>query len=99
MVVTRLRVPPGEAAAFSAAAREALAELSVRPGYLTGELGRAVDDQDLWLLSSRWEGVGAYRRGLSAYDVKMALAPLMAYVVNEPSAYDVVVRVDADHGT
>ena len=43
---------------------------------------------------SEWEGMGSYRRGLSAYDVKLALAPLMPFVVNEPSAYEVVVGQD-----
>jgi len=96
LVVTRLQVPPGEEAAVSAAAREALVAMSLRPGYLSGELGKAADDPGLWLLHSRWTGVGAYRRGLSSYDVKLALAPLMGYVVQEPSAYEVVATVHAD---
>jgi hypothetical protein len=47
------------------------------------------------VLSSEWETVGGYRRGLSAYEVKAALAPLMAYVDNAPSAFDVVAALDA----
>ena len=93
LVVTRLRVPPGDEEPFAAAAGQALELLSARPGYLAGDLGRAADDADLWLLCSRWTGAGAYRRALSAYDSKVALAPLMAYALDEPSAYDVVVSV------
>lgn len=95
LVVTRLRVPPSEETSFAAAAQEALAMLSTRPGFRTGALGRAADDPELWLLSSRWSGAGAYRRGISSYDLKIALAPLMGYVVSEPSAYDVVASVEA----
>ena len=95
MVVTRLRVPPADEESVVPAAREALEALATRPGYLSGQLGRAADDPQLWLLASRWTGAGTYRRALSSYDLKVALAPLMAYVVVEPSAYDVVVAVDA----
>ena len=35
-------------------------------------------------------GRASYRRALSGYDVKLALADLMAYVDNEPSAFEVV---------
>lgn len=93
LAVTRLRVPPADEAGVVAAAQDALAALSARPGYLRGDLGRSIDDESLWLLCSRWVGVGAYRRGLSAYDVKVALAPLMAYVVEEAGAYEVVATV------
>jgi hypothetical protein len=48
------------------------------------------------VLATEWDAVGAYRRGLSAYEVKLALAPVMAYVVNAPSAYEVVVTVEAE---
>lgn len=95
LVVTRLRVSSQDNETFQNAAREALVLLSQRAGYLAGDLGRAADDPDLWLLCSRWTGAGAYRRALSAYDSKLALAPLMAFVVDEPSAYDVVVSVPA----
>ncbi len=98
MVVTRLRVPPGDEESVSAAAREVLDALSARPGYLSGQLGRAADDPTLWLLASRWTGAGTYRRALSSYDLKIVLAPLMSYIVAEPSAYDVVVAVDAPPG-
>ena len=57
---------------------------------MRGHLGRAADDPTLWVLVTEWEAIGAYRRGLSSYDVKVSLAPLMTYVVAEPSAYEVV---------
>lgn len=68
-----------------------LSALQDRPGFRDGYVGRAVDDQQLWVLESRWESVGAYRRALSAYDVKVAAAQVMQRAVSEPSAYEILV--------
>ncbi len=37
-----------------------------------------------------WEHVGAYRRALSAYDVKLHAVPLLGRALDEPSAYELV---------
>ncbi len=68
-------------------ARQALAE---RPGYLDSTIGRNVDDPTLWVLSTTWEHVGAYRRALSSYDVKLRAVPLLSRALDEPSAYEPV---------
>lgn len=93
LVVTRFDVPEADAPAFLPLAQVALAAFAARPGYLRGWVGRAADDPGAWLLATEWEGVGAYRRGLSSYDAKMATAPLLAFGRDEPSAYEVVVAV------
>jgi hypothetical protein len=85
--VTRLRVPDQDTAAFGAAAAVLLTTLSARPGYRDGELGRSADDPSLWALVTRWDGVGAYRRGLGAAEVKIAGAPVWVYALDEPSVY------------
>jgi heme-degrading monooxygenase HmoA len=85
--VTRLRVPDQDTAAFGAAAAVLLTALSARPGYRDGELGRSADDPSLWALVTRWDGVGAYRRGLGAAEVKIAGAPVWVYALDEPSVY------------
>ena len=77
----------GEAEAFREQAERAQAVLAARPGYLDGQLGRNADDPTLWVLMTRWEHVGAYRRALSSYDVKVGAVPLLSRAVNEPSAY------------
>jgi heme-degrading monooxygenase HmoA len=85
-VVTRLRVP-GTDAGFAAAVDVLLSALAARPGYRDGELGRCTDDANLWALVTRWDGVGAYRRALSAAEVKLAGAPVWLYALDEPGAY------------
>jgi hypothetical protein len=96
LVVTRFDVPEGESAAFLPKAEAALAAFAARPGYVRGRIGRAADDPTLWVLTTEWTGVGAYRRSLSAYDVKVDAAPLLSLGRDEPSAYEVLV---ADGGS
>lgn len=89
LVVSRFRVPAPDAASFRSDMEVAHAALAVRPGYLEGTLGRNVDDPELWVLATRWDNVGAYRRALSAYEVKMQAVPLLSRAIDEPSAYEV----------
>lgn len=90
LVVSRFRVPVDEGESFRADLQVALEALAERPGHLDGTVGRNVDDPELWVLSTRWEHVGAYRRALSAYDVKLRAVPLLSRALDEPSAYEVV---------
>jgi quinol monooxygenase YgiN len=90
LVVSRFRVPVEDGESFRADVQQALEALADRPGHLNGTVGRNVDDPELWVLSTRWEHVGAYRRALSAYDVKLRAVPLLSRALDEPSAYEVV---------
>jgi quinol monooxygenase YgiN len=90
LVVNRFRVPVPEADALRAQLEEAHALLATKPGYVDGALGRNLDEPDLWVLTTRWESVGGYRRALSSYDVKLAAVPTLSRALDEPSAYEVV---------
>ena len=96
LVVTRYRVPPAEGDAFLAEAGRVLALLSVRPGFVHGSVGRAADDEQLWLLATEWAGAGAYRRALSSYEVKTGATALLSTAVDEPTAYELHLRADAE---
>ncbi len=85
--MTRLRVSPSSAAGLPADLDRLLAALAARPGFLGGESGRCADDPQLWALVTRWDGVGAYRRALSAAEVKIAGAPVWLHAVDEPGAF------------
>ena len=85
--VTRLRVPENEAADAAAAVAALLTELAARPGFLGGEFGRSTEDAGLWALTTRWDGVGSYRRALSAAEVKIAGAPVWVHAVDEPGVF------------
>jgi hypothetical protein len=90
LVVSRFRVPVAEGAEFRAELAAAHSVLAERPGYVDGRIGRNVDDPTLWVLTTQWENVGAYRRALSAYEVKLNAVPLLSRAIDEPSAYEVV---------
>jgi hypothetical protein len=85
--VTRLRADGADGAALAAAVAELLTALADRPGFRDGEFGRSADDPGLWALVTRWDGVGSYRRGLSAAAVKIAGAPVWVHAVDEPGVY------------
>ena len=90
LVVNRFRVPLDAGETFRAGLDAARAALAERPGYVDGRIGRNLDDPTLWVLTTRWENVGAYRRALSAYDVKLNAVPLLSRALDEPSAYELV---------
>lgn len=90
LVVTRFRVQDAEASAFRARAEQSLTVLRAQRGHLRGRLGRSADDPSLWVLVTEWSGVGAYRRALSAYDVKVHAAPLLGEALDEPGAFEVL---------
>ena len=95
IVVNRFRVPEAEAASFRADLERARETLSVQAGFVAGRIGRNVDEPDLWVLTTEWEGPGAYRRALSAYDVKLTAVPTLSRALDEPSAYESVLSGEA----
>ena len=90
LVVTRYEVPPAGAVEFLGRAREALAVLAAQPGFRGGRVGRATDEPRLWALTCEWESVGAYRRALGSYEVKVGVVPLMYGALDEPTAFEVL---------
>lgn len=107
LVVNRFRVGRGAAdgrdavgadpdgSEFAARAREALAAFAARPGFVDGQLGRAADDPSWWCLVTRWESVGAYRRALGDFQVRLAATALLADSVEEPAAYEVLAHTES----
>jgi hypothetical protein len=85
--VTRLRATGDDGEALAAAVVPLLAALGSRPGFVSGELGRSADDPSLWALLTRWDGVGSYRRALSAAEVKITGAPVWVHALDEPGVY------------
>jgi hypothetical protein len=90
LVVNRFRVPVIEASDFRQGLELALATLAAQRGYLGGSIGRNVDDPELWVLQTTWESPGAYRRALSAYDVKVQAWALLGQAIEEPSAFEII---------
>lgn len=96
LVISRYHVTDDDFRAFLEDSRAALAALSAQRGFLRGHVGRATDDPSLWVLSTEWESVGAYRRALTAYDVKVRAVPVMYRALDEPSAFEVLDQVPVE---
>jgi quinol monooxygenase YgiN len=89
-VVTRHRVNQSDLAQWLESAKTALAPLADRPGCISADIGCATDDANLVTIVTRWEGVGAYRRALSSFEVKALSIPFLSTAIDEPSAFEVV---------
>ena len=88
IVVNRFRVPAEQQEQVRRDLQAAADVLADRPGHVQGRMGRNTDDPELWVLTTEWESVGAYRRALSAYDVKLTAVPVLSRAIDEPSAYE-----------
>src|SRR5919202_2500486 len=94
LVLNRFVIPPGTQEGFVREANTALAVLAERPGYVSGRLTRALDDPACWTLVTEWESVGAYRRALVGFDVKVHATPLLSESVDEPSAFETLASAE-----
>jgi heme-degrading monooxygenase HmoA len=90
LAVSRFRVAGDDSLRFREDVAAALAALSGRSGFRDATLGRATDDPTLWVLVTEWQHVGAYRRAFSAYDVRVAAAPMLNRGIDEPTAYETI---------
>ncbi|MFL6163937.1 MAG: antibiotic biosynthesis monooxygenase family protein [Jatrophihabitantaceae bacterium] len=89
--------PAAEAdpAGFGEQAATTLRLLAERPGFRRGTVGRAIDDAGAWLLLTEWESVGAYRRALGGYQVKLQGTSVLAQALDQPSAFEELLRLDS----
>ncbi len=88
IVVNRFHVPAADQDQFRRDLQAAAEVLARQTGFARNRIGRNTDDPELWLLTTEWESVGAYRRALSAYDVKLTAVPVLSRAIDEPSAYE-----------
>ncbi|GAA0625374.1 hypothetical protein GCM10009547_30830 [Sporichthya brevicatena] len=85
------RVPGvSDPVAFQAEAEGALAALATRPGWVSGRVGRALDDPTTWVVVCEWTDVGSGRRGLTTGAVRTQIMPLMARLPAEPGTFEIV---------
>lgn len=88
LAFSRFRVPPDTETSFVERAEAAASFFRTRPGNLSADLVRNLDEPDLWAIQTTWENVGSYRRAYNGYEAKMVLVTLMSEAIDEPSAYD-----------
>jgi hypothetical protein len=92
LLVCRFDVPAADVAGLRTRAGRALELLTAQSGCRGGELGRAVDEPDAWVLVVRFDSVDAYRRALSPFPVREHVVPLLAEArTDAPAAFETLV--------
>ena len=95
LVITRHRVAQNDLPEWLAVAKKSLAPLASQVGCISAEIGLATDEPDLVAIVTRWQGVGAYRRALSNFDVKMQSIPFLSTAIDESTAFELIHRNSA----
>ena len=90
LVVSGSGCPVAEGESFRADLAAAHGRSPSGPGTSTARSVATSTTPSCGCSRTRWENVGAYRRALSSYDVKLQAVPLLSRAVDEPSAYEVV---------
>jgi hypothetical protein len=89
IAIARFEVPRAESAVFAIDAKTAYEALASCAGFVDGEYGQSLDESTLWVIVTRWENVGSYRRALSSMRTKLEAIPLLARAIDEPGAYEI----------
>jgi hypothetical protein len=88
IAIARFSIPLAQGATFKPqleTARDALAECV---GFIDSTIGQNLDDPTLWVLTTRWQNIGSYRRALSSMRVKLEAIGILAQAIDEPGAYE-----------
>ena len=96
LVVTRYTVPEQAGRGFYAKAKSAIKVLAEQPGYVRGRIGRATDEPLQWVIVTEWQNVGAYRRAIGTYTVRVEAVPFLALARDEPTAYEILYADNLD---
>jgi heme-degrading monooxygenase HmoA len=88
IAVARFEVPLASAQDFRAELEGVRDVLAEAVGFIGGEVGQNLDEPNLWVLTTRWENVGSYRRALSSTRAKLEAIPVLARAIDEAGAYE-----------
>ena len=88
IAVARFEIPLSSASKFRAELEGVKDVLGEAAGFLGGEVGQNLDEPTLWVLTTRWENVGSYRRALSSTRAKLEAIPVLARAIDEAGAYE-----------
>lgn len=96
IVVTVHQVPAEQAERFAQLAAEWLTQLAKLPGWISGSVGRSVDEIDHWLIQQQWEDAGSCRRGLSATELRPMAFELAKSAISEVSTFETLLIATCD---
>lgn len=88
LAVNRIRAQRDDPAILLEQVGALIDALAGQPGFVRAQVGRNLDEPDLWVLITEWDSVGTYRRGLSSHVVKASGYPIFLQMQDEPGAYE-----------
>jgi hypothetical protein len=91
-VVLRFNVGQKPPQVWLAEAEKVIELFSRQPGFIAAKASLSLDEDHLAMLYLEFENVGAYRRALSAYDIKLEATLFLSNALDEPSAYEVLLQ-------
>ena len=84
-------VVPEDARAYFDQGYERMVELCTQsPGFLSSELGQSTDSLEDFTLIHRWADVGAYRKFLSRYEIKLEVIPFLSTFTKDSATVEII---------
>lgn len=89
-VVAQLVVPKEKRDAFDQGFDRMCELLTQSHGFLSSELGQSTDSLEDLTLIHRWADVGAYRKFLSRYEVKLDVIPFLSTFTQDAVTVEII---------
>ena len=89
-VVAQLVVPAAARAQFEQGSERMMELCAQSPGFLSSELGQSTDSLEDYTVIHRWADVGAYRKFLSRYEVKLEVIPFLSTFTKDSVTVEII---------
>ncbi len=89
-VIAQLAVPAGARGQFEQGYDRMVKLCAQSPGFLSGELGQSTDSLEDFTVIHRWADVGAYRKFLSRYEVKLEVIPFLSTFTKDSVTVEII---------
>lgn len=99
LLICRFDIRAVDAPEFMDHAEHALRLLTAQTGCVGGELARATEDSESWVLSVRFDSIVAYRRAMSGFEIREHVIPLLSRARDEGTATHELIVTAAEGGT
>lgn len=97
MIVSSVhKVATADAEHFLELASTWLTALAKLPGWISGSVGRSVDEVDHWLILQQWQDVGSCRRGLSTSELRPIAFELAQSNISSVSTFETLLLANID---
>ena len=95
-VIAQLVVPAAERARFEQGCERMVELCAESPGFLSSELGQSTDSLEDFTLIHRWADVGAYRKFLSRYEIKLEVIPFLSTFTKDSVTVEIIMDSQSD---